>query len=87
MANTTKVYFNDSDQTIKIPAIDVELEPQGHVSITSAYHPPVILENFPGLKEITDLPEDEQAQHNEDFLKNEAADNKKSAKEPTDEQG
>lgn len=82
MAATTKIYYNGGDEPIVLPMIDTELQPGEQVSVTSAYHQPIIIENFPGLKEVTDLSEEEQAQHNEEVL---AAEASQSAEESTDE--
>jgi hypothetical protein len=53
---TTKIYKNTSKKTLNVPGVG-ELEPGAQVSVTSEYHQPVVLENFPGL---VDLVEKEQ---------------------------
>lgn len=48
----TKLYRNTSDVNMVVPGIG-EVPAGGQVSITSEYPPAVVLQNFPGLVDIT----------------------------------
>lgn len=50
---TTKIYKNTSKKTVNILGVG-EIEPGKQVSITSEYHQPVVLANFPGVVELVD---------------------------------
>lgn len=50
---TTKIYRNDSDKTVNVIGVG-EIEPGNQVSITSEYHQPVVLSNYPGVVEVSD---------------------------------
>lgn len=49
---TTRVYKNTSKEDLIVNGNEIPAGEQ--VSITTEYHQPVIVENYPGLKEITD---------------------------------
>jgi hypothetical protein len=51
---TTKIYKNSGKQKVSVPVLGVELKPGEQVSVTSEYHQPLVLENFPGLVELVD---------------------------------
>lgn len=50
---TTKIYQNTGKEVINVLGVG-EIEPGEHVSITSEYHQPVILANYPTVIEVTD---------------------------------
>ena len=49
----TKVYRNTGKEKINIPGV-AELAAGEQVSLTGDYLPPVIIENYPGLVDVTD---------------------------------
>lgn len=52
---STKVYHNTSENDLNV--IGVGVIPAGEkVSVTSDYQPHVVLENYPGLVDVTDFP-------------------------------
>lgn len=51
--STTKIYKNTSKKTLNVPGVG-ELKPGAQVSVTSEYHQPVVLENFPGLVDLVE---------------------------------
>lgn len=56
---TTKIYHNTTDQNVNVIGVG-EIRAHDHVSITTKYHQPVVLENYPGIVEVTDMTPDEQ---------------------------
>lgn len=56
----TKLYKNTGKEALSIPGIG-DLEPGEQVSLTGEYLPPVIVENYPGLADITDAVVEEEA--------------------------
>lgn len=51
----TKVYLNMSGEPIQLKEYgQLEIASGEHVSVTTDYHQPVILENYPGLIDVTD---------------------------------
>lgn len=55
----TVLYENQGKHQLNVPGIG-EIKPGERASITSEYLPPVILENYPGLVDITDEPSPSQ---------------------------
>lgn len=52
---TTKVYLNTSDEAIKLKEYgQLEIPAGEQISVSTEYHQPVILANYPGLRDITD---------------------------------
>jgi hypothetical protein len=49
---TTKQYFNTTDKVINVIGVG-EIPPHDRVSIHAQYQPPVVLENYPGLVDLT----------------------------------
>lgn len=49
----TKVYRNTGDTTLDVLGVG-EIAPGEQVSVTSEYQPHVVLENYPGLQEVSD---------------------------------
>lgn len=67
MTPTTKQYFNTTDKTINVIGVG-EVLPHDRVSIHTQYQPPVVLENYPGLIDLTALsPEDLKAFEDKEF--------------------
>lgn len=48
---TTKIYENRSKKTVFIQDVG-EIEPGARVSVTADGHPPINLENFPGVVDV-----------------------------------
>lgn len=55
---STRAYRNTSDKSLNVLGVG-EIPAGGQVSVSGAYLPTVILENYPGLEDITDLDESE----------------------------
>ena len=51
MSATTKIYKNTSKKTVNIVGVG-EIEAGSQISVTSEFHTPVNLENFPGVVEV-----------------------------------
>lgn len=49
---STKVYRNTNNEPVMVQGIG-EIPPGEQVSITTEYQPPVILENYPGVFEVS----------------------------------
>lgn len=50
--STTKIYRNNSEKTLNVLGVG-EIPAGEQVSVTTAHHPHVILENYPGLAEVS----------------------------------
>jgi predicted deacetylase len=48
---TTKVYENTTEETVNIIGVG-DIEPHGRISITSDFHAPVNLANYPGVVDV-----------------------------------
>lgn len=53
MNTTTKIYYNSTDKPMNVLGVDI-IPPHEHVSITAEFQPPVQLQNYPGLEDITE---------------------------------
>lgn len=53
---TTKIYQNNGKETVNVIGVG-EIEPGEHISVTSEYHQPVVLSNYP---DVVELVEEEQ---------------------------
>lgn len=51
---TTKIYHNTNDNDILVTGLGV-IRAHDHVSVTTKYHQPIVLENYPGVVEVTDM--------------------------------
>lgn len=49
---TTKIYQNTTDQDVDLVELALTIPAGEHISLTSAYHRPVVLENYPGVIEL-----------------------------------
>jgi hypothetical protein len=56
---TTKIFHNTTDEPVMVLGVG-EIRAHDHVSVTTKYHQPVVLENYPGVVEITDMSPEEQ---------------------------
>lgn len=54
MSVTTKIYKNTTKVAINVVGIG-EIAAGDQVSITGEHHQPVILANYPGVEEVTDV--------------------------------
>lgn len=50
---TTKIYQNNSDQAVNVVGVG-EIPAGEHISVTSDYHQPVVLSNYPGVVELVE---------------------------------
>jgi hypothetical protein len=50
---TTRIYKNTGSKALSIVGIG-DVKPGEQLSVTTDYHPPVVLANYPGLVEVTD---------------------------------
>jgi hypothetical protein len=61
MSVTTKIFHNTTDEPMNVPALSNDpIGPHDQISVTAKYHNPVVLENYPGLLEVTDMTPEEQ---------------------------
>lgn len=49
---TTKIYRNNGKETVNVIGVG-EIEAGNQVSITSEYHQPVVLSNYPDIEEVS----------------------------------
>lgn len=57
---TTRILHNTTDKPVLIREIPAEIRAHDHVSVTTKYHQPVNLENYPGVVDVTDMTPEEQ---------------------------
>lgn len=58
---TTKIFHNTTNQAVNVLGVG-EIQAHDHISVTTEYHQPVVLDNYPGVVEVTALsPEEQQA--------------------------
>lgn len=50
---TTKIYQNNGKATVNVIGLG-EIEPGAHISVTSEYHQPIVLANYPDVVELVD---------------------------------
>lgn len=50
---TTKIYQNNTNQAVNVIGLG-EIPAGEHLSITSDYHQPVVLSNYPGVVELVE---------------------------------
>lgn len=63
----TKQYFNTTDKPLNVLGVG-EIAPHDRISITTAYPPAIVMENYPGLVEMSALPSEEQRVIEEEHL-------------------
>lgn len=64
---STKIFYNTTDEPVAVNGVG-EIQPHDHISVTSDYHQPVVLANYPGVVEVTALSPEEQTEF---YAKNE----------------
>ena len=60
MSATTKIYKNTSKKTVNIVGVG-EIEPGEQISITTEFHTPINLENYPGVVDVLAQEEEKEA--------------------------
>lgn len=78
---STKIYKNTSDQEVNVIGVGI-LEPAGQpgdqISVTTEYHQPVVLANYPGVVEVVaaeaagDIDTTDPTQHGGEYSSNQA---------------
>lgn len=77
---TTKIYQNNSDEAVNVIGVG-EIPAGEHISVTSDYHQPVVLANYPGVVEVV-----EEEQKAADEAPQEPAQPEQPQQEPTHEE-
>lgn len=58
----TKIYYNTTVASVLVPALgDTPIAPNSQISITTQYPPQIVLENYPGVVEVTAMSPEDQA--------------------------
>jgi hypothetical protein len=58
MAVTTKIYKNTNKTAVNVTGLG-EIPAKSQVSVTSEYHQPIVLANYPGVVEVVETEQGE----------------------------